>query len=195
MKYQPFEPDRYYHLYNRGNNRENIFFETKNYLYFLKLISQHCLPWIDIYSYCLLPNHFHFILKIKNEDHLPIDYKNGKKALHQPFSNCFNAYSKAINKSYMRSGSLFQEHLKRIEITSPDYLQNLIIYVNTNPDKHEIAHSFNYRFSSYQSLITNKNSHICREEVIELFGDVQNLKYMFEKQQYNLSLINELTFE
>lgn len=127
MKYQPFEIDSYYHLYNKGNNRENIFFETKNYYYFLQLVKDHWLPWVKIYSYRLLPNHFHFILKIKEEQHLPTAFKEGKTALHQPFSNCFNAYTKTVNKHYHRSGCLMLKNVKRIKIDTREYLQNLII--------------------------------------------------------------------
>lgn len=195
MNYQPFEPGRYYHLYNRGNNRESLFYENENYWYFLRLVKKHWLSWVSIYSYCLLPNHFHFVIQIKEAHDLPNSWQDGQTAIHQPFANCFNAYTKAINKRYNRTGSLFQEHLKRIEITNEEYLQNLIIYVNTNPDKHQVASSVDYRFSSYQSLLTSKPSQLCRTEVIALFGDTDNLKYMLEKQQYNLSLINDLTFE
>ncbi len=55
----PLEPGKYYHIYNRGNNRENIFKEDRNYAYFLKLYVFHVGPIADTYAYCLLRNHFH----------------------------------------------------------------------------------------------------------------------------------------
>ncbi|VAW34164.1 hypothetical protein MNBD_CHLOROFLEXI01-2181, partial [hydrothermal vent metagenome] len=59
--------DQIYHIYNRGNNRENLFLGKENYLYFLKLFSQHIAPVVIVYAYCLLPNHFHFLLRLKSK--------------------------------------------------------------------------------------------------------------------------------
>jgi putative transposase len=55
----------YYHIYNQGNNKENIFREERNYYYFFKLFKKHLTPILDLYVYCLLPNHFHFLVRIK----------------------------------------------------------------------------------------------------------------------------------
>jgi len=195
MKHIPFESEKQYHIYNRGNNKENIFCETQNYTYFLKLMSKYLLPIATIYSYCLLPNHFHIILRIKDNKDLPEKTQIGKTKIHQPFSNMFNAYTKAFNKKYHRQGSLFQEHLKRIEITNESYLRNLIIYVNTNSNHHNIADFKDYPFSSYQALISNKETQISRNSVIELFDEVENLKYLLNNKIININLINELLID
>ncbi len=172
MKQVNFEAGKYYHLFNRGNNKLNIFFEEGNYLYFLDLVKKHLNPNIDVLAYCLLKNHFHFVIRIKDED-LPHAYKSGKKKLHQPFSNLFNAYTKAINKKYNRTGSLFQEHLKRKEISTEDYLKQVIAYVHMNPSSHGIAKSFeNYPHSSYKSIVSVKPTLLKRNEVITLFQDL-----------------------
>ena len=60
MTIQPLQFGQYYHIYNRGNNRENLFAEQRNYPYFLKLYAKHILPVAKTFAYCLLPNHFHF---------------------------------------------------------------------------------------------------------------------------------------
>src|SRR5690625_3170448 len=91
------EETYFYHIFNRGNNKQPIFLEDANYFYFLKLVKKHILPIADIYSYCLLNNHFHLLVKIKEEC---------EKNPSQSFSNLFNAYSKAFNKRYKRTGSL-----------------------------------------------------------------------------------------
>jgi len=57
----PLEFGRIYHIYNRGNNRENIFVQERNYAYFLKLWTKYIDPIDDTYSYCLLRNHFHTV--------------------------------------------------------------------------------------------------------------------------------------
>ena len=55
----------FYHIYNRGNNKEKIFFEEKNYRHFLKLFDKYLSPYVDVYAYCLMPNHFHFLIRVK----------------------------------------------------------------------------------------------------------------------------------
>ena len=98
------EPDYFYHIFNRGNNKENLFIEYENYSHFLKLVKNHLVAVAEIYSYCLLKNHFHLVLKIKSKREVEKNFSIDK--IHQPFSNLFNAYTKAINKKYNREGSL-----------------------------------------------------------------------------------------
>ena len=137
MSQANLEIEKYYHIFNRGNNKELIFLKDENYDYFLSLVSKYLLPICVVYSYCLIPNHFHFVIKIKNEEDLPNDFDKTK--LHQPFSNLFNAYTKAFNKRFDRRGSLFQKNMKRFEIKSLEYLRSLIMYVNTNSNHHELG--------------------------------------------------------
>jgi putative transposase len=63
----PLEEDRYYHIYNRANGSEKIFVEKDNYRFFMDKYRQHISPIADTYCYCLMPNHFHFLIKIKTE--------------------------------------------------------------------------------------------------------------------------------
>ena len=67
---EPLEPDRIYHIYNRGINGENIFKEERNYAYFLTKYAKCISPIADTYAYCLLKNHFHLAVKIKTEEEL-----------------------------------------------------------------------------------------------------------------------------
>ncbi len=60
----PFAPDMYYHIYNRGNNRETIFFELDNYLYFLKKVKAYLVPVADVLVYCLMPTHYHIVARV-----------------------------------------------------------------------------------------------------------------------------------
>ena len=102
---EPLQPGCMYHIFNRGNNKENIFKEARNYPYFLKLCKKYIAPIADIHCYCLLPNHFHFLLHTKEN--------TTSKIITQAFSNFFNAYTKSINSTYKRTGSLFQERFGR----------------------------------------------------------------------------------
>jgi len=195
MKYQPFKPSHIYHLYNRGNNKENIFKTRGNYAYFLFLVKKYLIPICDIYSYCLLPNHFHFIIKIKDINELPENIRTGVCKIYQPSSNLFNAYTKAINKEHKRTGSLFQEHLKRIKIDNEEYLRNLIVYVNTNPTHHTILNYENYKYSSYKSLLSKKPTLLKRITVLNLFEDRENFEFVHKTKKINIENLKEFILE
>jgi hypothetical protein len=61
----PLQHGRYYHIYNRGNNRENLFIEERNYHHFLRLYARYVAPVADTYAYCLLRKHFHLLVRVK----------------------------------------------------------------------------------------------------------------------------------
>ncbi len=181
------EPDCFYHIFNRGNNKENLFIEDENYLYFLKLIKNHLTPIVDLYSYCLMKNHFHLVLKIKTKEE--IEKKIPIEKIHQPFSNLFNAYTKAINKKYNREGSLFKVRFKRERINTENYLRNVIIYIHLNPVKHNFQDNyFDYKYSSFLSILSKKPTLLLRNEVIDLFENKDNFLYqhneIFRKGNY-----------
>lgn len=162
---EKLESGHYYHIYNRGNNKQNIFFSLDNYDYFLKLINKHVKPISKIYAYCLIPNHFHLVIRIHDE--IPKPY--------QAFSNLMNAYTKAINKKYNRSVSLFEKPFKRIRIENEKYLLNLIIYAHLNPLKHKLNTTFqNYAYSSYSNILNDENQLIITKEIVRLFEDKEN---------------------
>lgn len=189
------QPDRFYHYFNRANNRENLFIEEDNYRFFLQLIKKHILPVADVYSYCLLPNHFHLVIKTKEATELPEDIQNGTRKLSQPFSNLFNAYAKAFNKIYNRRGSLFQKHPKHIEIDNTAYLQEVILYVNNNAAHHNISVPQLYPHSSYHSLLSNSKTLLSRNHVIELFGSISDLKECLEDKNRRIEQAQSMLLE
>lgn len=172
----PLQPGVTYHIYNRGNNRENLFLENKNYAYFMQLFSTYFHPIALTYSYCLLPNHFHFLIQVKSNEELQSKSQVRKQTLpSQIFSNFFNAYTKAFNKLYGRTGSLFQDRFARKPITSEQQLIQLVFYIHFNPQKHGLVSNFReWPWSSYQALISSHSTKLAREEVIGWFGTVGN---------------------
>lgn len=186
MKTVILKPSSYYHFYNRGNNKENLFREQTNYLHFINLLQKHLLPVCEVYSYCLLPNHFHMVIQIKDMEQLPEKYRSGERRIHQPFSNMLNAYTKAYNKKYNRTGSLFQKHPKKIEITDEDYFKNLIVYINTNSSHHGIGDYEAYPYSSYHQLISEAPTFLKREVVIEAFDGKENLEYVLKMRSFKI---------
>lgn len=185
----PIEADRFYHIYNRGINGENIFKSDHNYLFFLNKISEFLVPVCDVYAYCLMSNHFHLLIKIKSdvelESFIKVQNPNADfnvKGLHSPqnifskqFARIFNSYSQAFNKENNRHGALIESPFKRKAITSDEYLINTIIYIYQNPQNHSLVDDFSkYNFSSYQSILSNSKTLLKRDEVIELFDDKEN---------------------
>jgi len=186
MKYENLTSDQYYHVYNRGNNYENLFKENRNYIFFLDLMKRHLLEVTEILCYCLLKNHFHLLIKTKENC--------TDSEISQKFSNFFNSYSKAINRAHKRNGSLFKDRFSRKKIESEDYLKELIIYIHLNPTHHGFTDEFStYPHSSFKSLISTKKTLLAREFVLELFDSNENFQYSHKTKIPELD--EEITFE
>lgn len=173
MKQNKLEPGTIYHIFNRGNNRENIFKENENYEYFLIKMFFHLKSKCDFYAYCLMPNHFHILLRI-NETPLSADGKESKT--HQPFANLFNSYTKSINKRFERSGSLFQEHMHREAIFTDDYFRKAFVYIHSNPVHHGFVANFrDYKWSSIHDYLNDCHKHMSMEFPLLLFDGIENM--------------------
>ncbi|MEA3350422.1 MAG: transposase [Chloroflexota bacterium] len=164
----PLQPGLYYHIYNRGNNREDLFYEERNYHYFLQLYTRHIYSIADTFAYCLMRNHFHLLVRIKETSQVLETCEVFNPS--QYFSNLFNAYAKAINKAYGRTGSLFEERFGRVEITSDAHFVHLIFYIHFNPQKHGFVDDFcDWRWSSYNTLLSTGTTKLKRAEVLDWF--------------------------
>lgn len=185
----PLVEDSYYHIYNRGNNKEIIFKSPEDYLYFLSLAWKHISPVAEIYAYCLLGNHFHFLIKVRPYEHATL---GRPKRAEQAFSNLFNSYAKYFNLRYNRSGKLFAERFKRKEVTEDFYLIRLVYYIHTNPQKHKLCKDFrDYPYSSYRTIVLSIPSDVQTATVLEWFGNANVFKN-FHDQEMQL-LIERLT--
>lgn len=166
----PLAYGNFYHIYNRGNNHENIFLQERNYAYFLDLWWKHVSPITETWAYCLLMNHFHAVVYIKNKEDL-----TGLKNPSRYFSNFFNAYARGVNIATQRTGALFERPFKRIPVDSTAYLMQLIVYIHQNPQKHRFAKDFReWKYSSYHQLVSETPSRLQRDRVMQLFGSRQD---------------------
>jgi putative transposase len=184
--------DTFYHVFNRGNNRENIFKEDPNYSYFLRLYIRYVSPIADTWAYCLLQNHFHFFVKIKTEteiiDVLGISSRDESRLLHTPsrhFSNFFNAYSKAINRTYHRTGSLFQHPFKRIAVSDQQYFCRVIAYIHQNPQRHGLVSDFReWPYSSFHAPRSKDERNITGELIPRFFEDAKAYRKSHLRKSY-----------
>jgi REP element-mobilizing transposase RayT len=150
-------PNQSYHIFNHANGYENIFTEDENYRFFLDKYNQYILPIAETYAYCLLPNHFHLVVRIRRREVLEDVYRRSKyinfskvwnfgkveeekkdnlelseealeKFISKQFANLFSCYTQSFNKVYKRRGSLFLKNFRRELIDNKNYFQNAVIY-------------------------------------------------------------------
>ena len=179
----PFSPDSFYHIYNKGNSKENIFFQERNYTFFLSKYEHYLIDLTETYSYCLIPNHFHLLIKIKSENELIPNHEIVQidKNVTEKFRIFLMGYVKAINKQEKREGSLFKRNLQIKPVIHDNHLRSLIAYIHINPVHHYLTKDFeNYKWSSYRSLLSDKPTKLNRKEVIELFDGIENFKEYHE---------------
>ena len=204
----------YYHIFNRGMNGQDIFIDERNYAYFLMLYTRHVHPFVDTYAYCLLKNHFHFFVRIKSSEDvelglnisdleakqtLKVSNRSSLTSENPPktfrvfnpsnqFSKLFNAYAKAINKAYGRTGSLFQHPFQRVIVKDNQQFWSLIRYIHQNPQKHGFVDDFRrWKHSSYQVISTNKRTLIDRDMILSLFGSVDQFIKTHTEWEQNLT--------
>jgi REP element-mobilizing transposase RayT len=169
-----------YHIYNRAIGKEKLFITNADYFFFLKKLDRFILPIAQIYSYCLIPNHFHLLVKIKSEYEFPekrsIKYhESSVKKINQPFNNFFNSYAKSFNAVHKRTGRLFLQPYKRIKVSSEDYIKILVNYIHRNPIHHGMTNNFmDWTYSSFNAFLSEKETKINREEVLSYFGTIED---------------------
>ena len=206
MKYtSPLLSGNHYHIHNHAIGSENLFRCKENYYYFLEKYSQYIYPICETYAYSLMPNHFHFSIKVRSstelKQHLEYLKKNNKVLsknenlplfIMQQFSNLFNGYTKAYNKMFDRKGALFDDYMKRKQVTSKSYFKQLVQYIHQNPVHHKFCkNAYDWEFSSYHSFLSNGKTQLKREPILELFGGKEEF---IDSHKILLVNISELEF-
>jgi putative transposase len=185
--------DHVYHIYNRTNGGELLFIDDLDRQLFLNCISKYLSEYLKTYCYCLLGNHFHFLVKINSIDEIqktilnippPIqtiaqknflqmreDEKTVHTVLERQFTRAFSSYATIFNERHKRKGNLFNKRFKRIEVDSEVYFARLVYYIHANPEKHKIFLDFrNYKWSSYRAFLSESKSILDRKTVLDWFG-------------------------
>lgn len=189
------EPNHSYHIFNHAVGNENLFNSDRNFHFFLNKLERYLADFIEIYCYCLMPNHFHLLITVKNgtsvheafHKYHPNKMVKGQmqtsKIISSQFSHLFNSYAQAYNKENKRKGSLFYNRFKRKLVNSEEYFTKLIQYIHFNPVHHGMANNINeWKHSSYNLFFSREESFIKRDRVIELFGDIENFKLCHKLQ-------------
>lgn len=199
----PFKPNQVYHCLNHVVGKELLFREITNYEHFLRLYKKYIAPISTTYAYCLMPNHFHFLLQIANTDQLKLRYQelkeimpdehtNWEKFIAQQFSNFFNAYAKAYNRKYARRGALFEDYIKRAEVSTNDYFLRTLRYIHLNPVQHGFADiPEQWQYNSYNAYIDSEKEGAYKKKILKRFGGIEQfIAYHREKEQQIMDMLD-----
>lgn len=174
--------EQYYHVYNRGVDRMNIFRDAQDYYYFISLFRRHLSPeesqdasgrphkkyhdQLEIVAYCLMPNHFHLLIYLKE-----------KKGLETFMRSAMTSYSYYFNKKYNRVGTMFQNHFLAAHISHDYYLWHVSRYIHLNPL--DINHNYlAYPYSSLRQFLGETNTDWLQENRL--------VDTVTERQQYKI---------
>ncbi len=180
-----FEPTQVYHVYNRGNNRQNIFFNETNYQYFIRKMKRELLGDCDILCYCLMPNHFHLLLRpsergcfVNSDDHKFI------QSLSYKLGGLQSSYTRAINKQNNITGSLFQQKIK-VKPVETDYwpgangIDICMHYIHQNPIRAGLVGKMeDWNYSSFQDFAQMRQGTLCNRQLAMELADLDMQSFM-----------------
>jgi len=152
-----FVKGAYYHIYNRGCNRENIFFENENYEFLIRKFRKQSFKFSATFiAYCLMPNHYHLLLR-----------QDGDIPLNEFIQHVFNSYTKAINVRQKRSGTLFEGKFKALVVDDNNYLTHVCRYIHRNPIEAKLVDDIEkWRYSNYLEWIGKRNDKLVDREFV-----------------------------
>jgi REP element-mobilizing transposase RayT len=196
-------PGEYYHIYNRAVGKEKLFLNHENYLFFLNKCAKYLPPICDPFCFCLLPNHFHWFLRIKELQDLEMAFPLNKRKqislldsqavndfLVGRISSLCNGYVKAFNKVFSRKGGLFIDPFKRKVVKKDGHFNSIVFYVHGNATHHGYCQKLeDWPYSSYHQIIndigrTELPFKVCRKEVLNWFGGVENFKLYHKTHKF-----------
>ena len=170
--YTKFDEGNYYHIYNRSVDRKPMFKSEENFKYFLRKYNQYLSGTTDTYAFCLLEDHFHFLIRVQENlsSKFPDNMSTHEIVSHQ-YQKFFQCYAMAFNTQYDRVGTLFQTPFKRALIDNEKYLTQLVYYIHSNPEYHGLIENFrDWKWSSYKKIFNGIPSKLRKQDVLNWFG-------------------------
>src|SRR5579885_209493 len=191
-----FIEDSIYHVYNQGNNKQQIFFTHENYLYFLNNYRTLVAPYADTIAYCLMPNHFHFLVSTNQQSVKKI--KIGSltlSALSNGIRILLSSYATAINKQQQTTGSLFRQKTKAkiLNNGSVNYSFTAFHYIHQNPLEAGLVKSLSdWEYSSFKDYIGLRKGSLCNQKLAKQlidanWNDLEKETYEFYKNKKDIN--------
>jgi putative transposase len=180
-----FSPDCLYHIYNRGNDKKEIFFQEKNYSFFLNKLKQDLPKLCDILAYCLMPNHFHLLIYIPTtSEGLNFIPNQNQQLLVRKIGTLLSSYSQAVNKQEGKSGSIFQQKTKSKILNSNNYSTTCFHYIHQNPFRANLVSKIeDWPYSSFQDYLEGE-SNICNIAMARELLEIPAMKDQFYNESY-----------
>ncbi|UII22831.1 transposase [Fulvivirga ligni] len=182
-----FTAGNIFHVFNRGNDRQNIFFQEENYLFFLRKMRKYIEPSVDILAYCLMPNHFHLLIYIEESKFI------SSAALSKAFVIVLRSYTQAINKRFERSGSLFQQKTKAKNLSYNGNEASFICfqYIHQNPLKARLVEKMEeWEFSSFRDYAQLRKGTLCNKSKAVSLLDISADPDLFYSNSYSFHLLD-----
>lgn len=184
-----FVEGSFYHVYNRGNNKQLIFFQERNYEFFLNKIRQYVVPHSNLLAWCLMPNHFHLLIQANPETQKIVKETPLKiNALTESFRLMLSSYTRAIQKQESMIGSLFQQKTKFK--CADDYLESVFHYVHQNPYRARLVKKMeDYPWSSMKEYVQSSRQdrfewsdsatqNLCRQDIAYQFMNIDRERFL-----------------
>ena len=181
------EKNKLFHIYNQGNNREKIFYDERNYDYFLFKLKRYVHPYADILAWCLMPNHFHLMVYVRETEIYILNDEISKKqkirSLNESIGILLRTYTRAINKQENRTGSLFTQNTKAKVVTdwrsNMNYGEICFNYIHKNPLSSNLVKSLeNWPYSSYYEYTGKIANPICNVDLGKNLFYIRWTKYI-----------------
>jgi len=195
-----FEKNKLFHIYNQGNNQQKIFYNERNYDFFLFKLERYVKPYADVIAWCLMPNHFHLMVYIRDAERCVLNKEMSKKqrlrSLNDSIGILLRTYTRAVNKEQNRSGSLFRNGTKAVAINSlkslmptlaitentlllksilseKQYPQICFNYIHLNPVRAKLVKNpIEWKYSSAQDFYGKRKNKLTNIEVAQNFVDI-----------------------
>lgn len=165
----------FYHVFNRGINKQQIFFNDKDYQFFLRKLLQlkkRCDH--SVYAYCLMPNHFHISIQTR------------KTPISKIMSSLSTSYSMYFNRTYNHFGPVFQNRFKSILVENDSYFLKLSQYIYLNPLKANLTHDpILYPYSSIREALNKEPLQFLDGDIVRLIGNTKGSQKEYEKFIYD----------
>lgn len=211
---EPIIEENFYHIYNRGAGKRNIFCVDQDFTEFIQKYYYYLYPSIQTYSWCLLSNHFHALVRIRSIDEqislykqIPEEFEN--ETFHGRFdpkgkpynasrqlSHLMNSYTRYFNKKYSNKGTLIEGPLKRKKVVDQTNFYHLVCYIHRNPIHHGISKTYkDYAYCSYLDFLTDKDSIVEKENVLDGFGGEKNFIQAHEEFRLKIDDGDDLYLE